>query len=72
MIRDKLNFEDKVLICMDCGQDFIFSSSEQFFYWGKGLAEPKRCKSCRQFRRNTINRETERLKEGYDGNNRAT
>jgi hypothetical protein len=72
MIKNKVNFEDKVLTCLDCGQDFTFSSSEQFFYWSKGLTEPKRCKSCRQFRRNTINRETDRPKEGYDGNKRTS
>jgi len=66
MIRDKVDFEDRTLTCLDCGQDFVFSSSEQFFYWGKGLAEPKRCKSCRQYRRMTINRMTDRLREGYD------
>jgi hypothetical protein len=69
MIEGKVNFQDKVLTCLDCGQDFIFSSSEQFFFWSKGLAEPKRCKSCRQFRRNTINGKTDGLKEGHDGRN---
>jgi hypothetical protein len=68
MIRDKTEFIDKQLTCLDCGRGFTFTQDEQFFYWSKGLAEPKRCKSCRQFRRMTINRGTDRLKEGYDGN----
>lgn len=41
-------FQDKTLICIDCGKEFIFSAIEQEFCSGKGfLVEPKRCKSCR-------------------------
>ena len=69
---DKINFEDKTLTCLECGQDFVFSSSEQFFFWSKGLAEPKRCKPCRMQRRRTINRETEQLMEVENGNNRTS
>lgn len=46
--------QDKTLVCIepDCGRDFIFTAGEQMFYVEKGLAhEPKRCKSCRQRRR---------------------
>lgn len=41
-------FEDKTLVCADCGKDFIFSAGEQAFYKERGLTnEPKRCKECR-------------------------
>ena len=69
MMMNRVDFVDKVLTCLDCGQDFVFSSSEQFFYWGKALAEPKRCKSCRQLRRMTINKVTDGLREGYGADN---
>jgi len=40
--------EDKTLVCVDCGQEFIFTVGEQEFYKEKQLAsEPKRCKPCR-------------------------
>ncbi len=40
--------EDKTLVCVDCGQEFIFTVGEQEFYKEKQLAsEPKRCKACR-------------------------
>ena len=38
---------DKQITCIDCGQDFIFSVSEQDFFRRKNLTEPKRCKECR-------------------------
>lgn len=40
--------EDKTLICVDCGEEFIFTVGEQEFYKEKQLtSEPKRCKPCR-------------------------
>ena len=46
-------FEDKTLVCQDCGQDFIFTVGEQEFYSEKGFEnEPKRCRDCRTNRRN--------------------
>ena len=41
-------FEDKTLVCKDCGAEFIFSAGEQEFYAEKGFQnEPIRCKACR-------------------------
>ncbi|MCD7722600.1 MAG: zinc-ribbon domain containing protein [Clostridiales bacterium] len=41
-------FEDKTLICKECGSEFVFSAGEQEFYAEKGLEnEPQRCKECR-------------------------
>ncbi len=44
-------YEDKTLICRDCGQEFIFAAGEQAFYNDKNLSEPKRCRECRKARR---------------------
>lgn len=45
-------FQDKTLVCRDCGQEFVFSASEQEFYAEKGFQnEPSRCPSCRQARK---------------------
>lgn len=42
-------FSDVIIVCIDCGQDFIWSAGEQLFYRDKGLQNPpKRCKSCKQ------------------------
>ena len=48
-----MEFQDKKLVCKDCGQEFIFTAGEQDFYKEKGLEnEPKRCKECRDKRKN--------------------
>jgi CxxC-x17-CxxC domain-containing protein len=44
--------EDKILICKDCGNEFVFSGREQSFFAEKGFQnEPQRCRECRQARR---------------------
>ena len=46
-------FEDKVLVCKECGQEFVFSAGEQEFYAERGFQnEPQRCKPCRDARKN--------------------
>ena len=48
-----MNHQDKTLVCKDCGQEFVFTASEQDFYEEKGfMNEPQRCKSCRDARKN--------------------
>jgi CxxC-x17-CxxC domain-containing protein len=43
-----MEFQDKVLKCMDCGSDFIFTAGEQLFFHDKQFKnEPKRCKACK-------------------------
>ncbi|MBI4336636.1 MAG: zinc-ribbon domain containing protein [Chloroflexi bacterium] len=47
-------FEDKTLVCRDCGNNFVFTAGEQEFYQQRGLQhEPARCPSCRASRRRT-------------------
>ena len=45
-------YEDKTLICKDCGKEFIFTAGEQEFFAQKGFTnEPQRCKECRDARK---------------------
>ena len=45
-------FEDKTLVCKECGNNFVFTSGEQEFYAEKGFEnEPARCRDCRDKRR---------------------
>ena len=47
-----MEFSDRTLTCLDCGQPFIFTAGEQEFYDRKGFREePKRCKPCRETRK---------------------
>ena len=45
-------YEDKTLVCKDCGKEFIFTAGEQAFYAERGFQnEPLRCKECRDARK---------------------
>ncbi len=46
-------YQDKTLVCKDCGAEFVFTAGEQQFYAEKGFEnEPQRCKECRNARKN--------------------
>jgi CxxC-x17-CxxC domain-containing protein len=46
-----MDFQDKVLKCIDCGQDFVFTTGEQLFFHDKQFKnEPKHCKNCKEKR----------------------
>jgi CxxC-x17-CxxC domain-containing protein len=51
-----MEFQDKVLTCIDCGAQFIFTAGEQLFFYDKQFKnEPKRCKSCKSKRAALLN-----------------
>ena len=46
-------YQDKTLVCKDCGAEFVSTAGEQEFYAEKGFQnEPQRCKNCRNARKN--------------------
>ena len=49
-------FQDKTIVCKDCGQEFTFTANEQEFFAEKGFTnEPQRCKPCRDARKGASN-----------------
>jgi CxxC-x17-CxxC domain-containing protein len=43
-----MEFVDRLLICADCGGEFIFTAGEQLFFFDKQFKnDPKRCKPCK-------------------------
>lgn len=47
-----MDFQDKMLVCKDCGKEFLFSAGEQSFYAEKGFQnQPTRCRDCRSARK---------------------
>ncbi len=45
-------FEDKSIVCVDCGQEFTHSAEDQARYAERGFTnEPKRCRTCRDKRK---------------------
>lgn len=50
-------YQDKTLVCKDCGQEFTFTASEQEFFAEKGFTnEPQRCPDCRHARKQNSRR----------------
>lgn len=59
-----MEFEDKTIVCSDCGQEFVHSAEDQARYVERGLTnEPKRCRDCRQKRKASSGRPS----RGSDG-----
>ena len=53
-------YEDKTLVCKECGNEFVFTAGEQEFYAEKGFVnEPQRCKDCRNARKQAAKGERE-------------
>ena len=43
-----MEFTDRVLTCIDCGAEFVFTAGEQVFFHDKQFKnDPKRCKQCK-------------------------
>ena len=50
-----MEFQDRMLKCVDCGSDFVFTAGEQLFFHDKQFRnEPKRCKTCKAKRVSTL------------------
>jgi CxxC-x17-CxxC domain-containing protein len=46
-----MEFQDRVLRCVDCGSDFVWTVGEQAFFADKQFKnEPKRCRACKALR----------------------
>ncbi len=52
-----MEFTDRVLKCIDCGAEFIFTAGEQLFFHDKQFTnDPKRCKQCKAKRASSSGR----------------
>jgi CxxC-x17-CxxC domain-containing protein len=46
-----MEFVDRLLTCVDCGGEFVFTAGEQLFFQDKQFKnDPKRCKPCKSRR----------------------
>jgi len=45
------DLKDKTLTCGDCKAEFVWTAGEQQFFSEKAWTAPKRCKPCRQLRK---------------------
>lgn len=64
-MSNQLEYEDRQLTCGDCGEGYVWSAADQEFYKARGFEQPKRCKPCREAKKQ------ERERGGQDrGGNR--
>ena len=63
---------DEMLVCRDCGQEFVFTAGEQAFYAERGFNKPTRCTSCRAQRRSERNAEVLAVQESSGGGGYAS
>ncbi|MBK7141152.1 MAG: zinc-ribbon domain containing protein [bacterium] len=43
------NFQNRVLVCSECREEFVFTVQAQQYFAERGYTEdPKRCKTCHQ------------------------
>jgi len=43
-----MEFNDRSLVCVECGQTFVWTAGEQLFYHDRNFKnEPKRCRDCK-------------------------
>jgi CxxC-x17-CxxC domain-containing protein len=46
-----MEYVDRLLTCVDCGGEFVFTAGEQLFFVDKNFKnDPKRCKPCKSRR----------------------
>lgn len=49
-MEDSVKFKDKVLVCVDCKEEFVFTARAQEYFAEFGVSiDPKRCRSCHRF-----------------------
>ena len=49
-------YQEKILTCRDCSQNFMFTTGEQEFFASRGFTnEPSRCPECRAQRKESQN-----------------
>jgi len=58
------NFKPKILRCVECGEEFVFTVDAQEYFAERGYTEdPKRCKHCyvqrKRDKRNNVGSETD-------------
>jgi hypothetical protein len=58
-----MEFKDKTIVCEACNDNFKFTATDQEFFNEGGYLPPKRCRACRESRKNP-----DISRQGYTGN----
>ena len=46
-MKKREDMKDKIIVCQECKQEFVWTAGEQGFYAEKKLSQPVRCPICR-------------------------
>lgn len=46
-----MNGKAEIIVCAECGDQFVWSAKDQQFYEERGFVRPRRCPKCRKARR---------------------
>jgi CxxC-x17-CxxC domain-containing protein len=57
-------YEDRIIHCLDCGKDILFTVKQQEFFKKKGFTPPKRCLPCRLVYRQLLRKHPELCTDG--------
>ena len=62
-------FQPRVLVCCECGEEFVFTVAAQEYFAERGYTEdPKRCKACyTQFKKSQRSSKPTAVAAGGDG-----
>lgn len=61
-------YTDQIIACVDCSTEFNFTAKEQEFYAQKGFtSQPKRCKPCRNARKDSAGSRPPSSDRSYGG-----
>ncbi|MFV0250183.1 MAG: zinc-ribbon domain-containing protein [Bacilli bacterium] len=63
-----MEFQDKVITCKDCGNEFTFEAGQQRHFHSLGFTnEPVRCPKCRDARKDS--RRNSQRRDNFGGRN---
>jgi CxxC-x17-CxxC domain-containing protein len=65
-MEEDMNYTDRALTCVQCGNEFNFSADDQQYHADRGYQDPKRCPNCRAERRSQQGGGSSSYGGGYD------
>ncbi|MBO5955518.1 MAG: zinc-ribbon domain containing protein [Clostridia bacterium] len=52
IVLQNSRYQDRFLVCKECSGMFVWSAGEQDFFKKRNLHRPRRCKICRELKKN--------------------
>jgi len=52
-----MEFQDKTIVCVSCGEEFVWAAGPQQFFYDYNLSPPRRCPECIKDRKRKMHRQ---------------